>query len=130
VASDALVHSQRRQGGIECRARQRGRLPPARTEPQGAQWCFPADAARRQYQGRRWANLSKRWPCGSGARKQWQATDLAAGTILLLKKDLSGVEKTLKELNAMSPDLLQRTEEVLALKVQQGGTRARLPWAS
>jgi twitching motility protein PilJ len=32
----------------------------------------------------------------AAARKQWTATDLAAGTILTLKADLSGMDKTLQ----------------------------------
>jgi twitching motility protein PilJ len=114
---------------VPCKAARKGfrQLEQSRKELNGA---FQLMLRGGQYQGRRWANLSKRWPCGSGARKQWQASDLAAGTILLLNKDLSGVEKTLKELNAMSPDLLQRTEEVHGAEGAAGGTRARLPWAS
>ncbi|HWW72277.1 MAG TPA: methyl-accepting chemotaxis protein, partial [Duganella sp.] len=56
------------------------------------------------------------------ARKQWTATDAAAGTILTLKADLSGVDKTLQKLNTMSPDLLARTEEITAIKLQRGGS--------
>ncbi|MRW92739.1 methyl-accepting chemotaxis protein [Duganella sp. FT80W] len=58
----------------------------------------------------------------ASARKQWTATDLAAGTILTLKADLSGMDKTVQKLNAMSPDLLIRSEDILALKVQRGGS--------
>jgi hypothetical protein len=47
----------------------------------------------------------------AAARKQWTATDLAAGTILTLKADLSGMDKTLQTLHEMSPDLLVRTED-------------------
>jgi twitching motility protein PilJ len=58
----------------------------------------------------------------AAARKQWNATDLAAGTILMLKADLSGMDKTLQKLNDMSPDLLVRTEDIIALKLQRGGS--------
>jgi twitching motility protein PilJ len=58
----------------------------------------------------------------ASVRKQWAATDLAAGVILTLKGDLSGVDKTLHKLNAMSPDLLARAEELGAVKVARGGT--------
>jgi len=61
-------------------------------------------------------------PVLAAARKQWTATDSAAGTIITLKADLSGVDKTLEKLNAMSPDLLARTEEISNLKVQRGGS--------
>ncbi|MET0266731.1 MAG: methyl-accepting chemotaxis protein [Duganella sp.] len=56
----------------------------------------------------------------AAVRKQWAATDLAAGAILTLQGDLSGVDKTLHRLNAMSPELLARTEEISALRVQRG----------
>lgn len=56
----------------------------------------------------------------ASVRKQWAATDLAAGAILTLQGDLSGVDKTLHRLNAMSPDLLARTEEISAIRVQRG----------
>jgi twitching motility protein PilJ len=58
----------------------------------------------------------------AAARKQWSATDLAAGTILTLKAELSGMDKTLQKLNDMSPDLLVRIEDIVALKLQRGGS--------
>jgi twitching motility protein PilJ len=58
----------------------------------------------------------------AAARKQWTATDLAAGTILTLKADLSGMDKTLQTLHEMSPDLLVRTEDIINLKVQRGAS--------
>lgn len=56
----------------------------------------------------------------AAARKQWNATDLAAGTILALKADLSGMDKTLQKLNEMSPELLVRTEDIIGIKLQRG----------
>jgi twitching motility protein PilJ len=61
-------------------------------------------------------------PVVAAARKQWTATDLAAGTILTLKADLAGVDKTLQTLNTMSPDLLARAEEITAIKLQRGSS--------
>lgn len=124
VASDALVHSQRigKAASNAVQGSEEGfrQLAQSRKELNDA---FTLMLRGGSYQGRGLGEpIAALAPEVAAARKQWQASDLAAGTILLLKKDLSGVEKTLKELNAMSPDLLQRTEEVLALKVQQGGT--------
>ena len=61
-------------------------------------------------------------PVVAAASTQWSATDRAAGTILALKADLSGVDKTLQKLNAMSPDLLARTEAITAIKLQRGAS--------
>ncbi|HEX8405844.1 MAG TPA: methyl-accepting chemotaxis protein [Duganella sp.] len=61
-------------------------------------------------------------PAVAAARKQWTATDLAAGTILTLKADLAGVDKTLQKLNTMSPDLLARAEEITAIKLRRGSS--------
>src|SRR5574343_951726 len=124
VASDALVHSQRigKAASNAVQGSEEGfrQLAQSRKELNDA---FTLMLRGGSYQGRGLGEpIAALAPEVAAARKQWQASDLAAGTILLLKKDLSGVEKTLKELNAMSPDLLLRTEEVLALKVQQGGT--------
>ncbi|KQQ47318.1 chemotaxis protein [Duganella sp. Leaf126] len=55
-------------------------------------------------------------------RRQWGPTDLAAASILTLKADLSGVDQTLQKLNAMSPDLLARVEEIGALRLAGGGS--------
>jgi len=124
VASDALMHSQRlgKAASSAVQGSEEGfrQLEQSRRELNGA---FNLMLRGGSYQGRGLGEpIEALAPTVAAARKQWQPSDLAAGTILLLKKDLSGVEKTLKELNAMSPDLLLHTEEVLALKVQQGGT--------
>jgi twitching motility protein PilJ len=55
------------------------------------------------------------------ARKKWASSDRAASTILRLKTELGEFDKTLQQLNALSPVLLAQAEEIAALKVQRGG---------
>jgi twitching motility protein PilJ len=124
VASDALMHSQRI-----------GKATP--NAVQGSDEGFrQLEESRRELngdiklmlRGGKVQGRQLREPAGeladivAAARKQWVATDLAAGTILSLKGDLSGVDQTLHKLNAMSPDLLARAEELGALRVARGGT--------
>ncbi|WP_416172112.1 methyl-accepting chemotaxis protein [Actimicrobium sp. CCI2.3] len=53
-------------------------------------------------------------------RQLWSNTDKAAATILKLKKELSGFGATLRQLNTLSPGLLELTEQIASLKVQGG----------
>ncbi len=124
VASDALMHSQRIgkaapnavQGSLEG-FRQ---LEESRRELNNDIALMTRGGT---YQGRNIGEPSAAIaPVVAAARKQWTATDLAAGTILTLKAELSGVDKTLQRLNAMSPYLLAHTEDIIALKMQQGGS--------
>ncbi len=55
------------------------------------------------------------------ARQQWNGSELAAGTILALRADLGVIDKALRKINAMTPTLLARSEELAALRVQRGG---------
>jgi twitching motility protein PilJ len=124
VASDALMHSQRIgkaapnavQGSIEG-FRQ---LEESRKELTNDIKLMTRGG---QYQGR--AISEPRADIAvvvAAARKQWSATDLAAGTILMLKADLSGMDKTLQKLDEMSPDLLARSEDIIGIKLQRGGS--------
>ncbi|MYM68957.1 methyl-accepting chemotaxis protein [Pseudoduganella sp. FT55W] len=124
VASDALMHSQRIgkaapnavQGSVEG-FRQ---LEESRKELSNDINLMTRGG---QYQGRSIGEpRSDIAVVVAAARKQWTATDLAAGTILLLKADLSGMDKTLQKLNELSPDLLVRTEDIINLKVQRGAS--------
>ncbi|MFS2004865.1 methyl-accepting chemotaxis protein [Duganella sp. CT11-25] len=124
VASDALMHSQRigkaAPNAVQGSAEGFRQLEESRKELNNDIKLMTSGG---QYQGRNVGEPSATIaPVVAAARKQWTATDLAAGTILTLKADLSGVDKTLQKLNAMSPDLLSRTEEISALKVQRGGS--------
>lgn len=55
-------------------------------------------------------------------RKAWASSDKAAGTVLRLQKELSGFGATLQKLNALSPTLLELTEQISTLKAQGGAS--------
>jgi twitching motility protein PilJ len=124
VASDALMHSQRigkaAPNAVQGSAEGFRQLQESRKELNDDITLMTRGG---RYQGRDIGEpTTSIAPVVAAARKQWTATDLAAGTILTLKAELSGVDKTLQRLNAMSPDLLARTEEISALRVQRGGS--------
>jgi len=54
--------------------------------------------------------------------KTWQNSNKAAETILARRKELTGFGETLQKLNALSPALLELTEQISTLKVQGGGS--------
>ena len=56
------------------------------------------------------------------SRKAWASSDKAAGTVLKLQKELSGFGTTLQKLNALSPTLLELTEQVSTMKAQGGAS--------
>ncbi|SEO22988.1 twitching motility protein PilJ [Duganella sp. CF517] len=128
VASDALMHSQRigkaAPNAVQGSAEGFRQLEESRKELNNDIRLMTRGGT---YQGREIgeprADLA---PVVVAASKQWSATDIAADTILTLKGDLSGVDKTLQKLNTMSPDLLARTEEITAIKLQRGGTGREL----
>jgi twitching motility protein PilJ len=60
------------------------------------------------------------------ARTQWALSDNAAGTLLKMKPELLGFEKTLKQLDTLSPQLLALTEELSAQKLARGGSAREL----
>ncbi|MBC7501382.1 MAG: type IV pili methyl-accepting chemotaxis transducer N-terminal domain-containing protein [Herminiimonas sp.] len=55
-------------------------------------------------------------------QKTWTNSDKAAETILKLRKELTGFGTTLQKLNALSPVLLELTEQISTLKAQSGAT--------
>jgi twitching motility protein PilJ len=55
-------------------------------------------------------------------QKIWTNSDKAADTILRLKKELTGFGATLQKLNALSPVLLELTEQIATLKAQGGAS--------
>jgi twitching motility protein PilJ len=124
IASDALMHSQRigkaTPNAVQGSAEGFRQLEESRKELNND---FTLMTRGGRYQGREIGQpISSLAPIVAAARKQWNQTDKAANTILLLKADLSGVDKTLQKLNAMSPELLTRAEEISALKLQRGGS--------
>ena len=64
-----------------------------------------------------------------GARKQWISSDNAAANLLRMKAELIGFKRALKELDKLSPELLQLTEELMNQKLQRGGTSRELATA-
>jgi len=60
------------------------------------------------------------------ARKKWTSSDNAAANILKLKPELTIFEKTIKQLDAMSPELLALTDEMLTEKTKRGGSAREL----
>ncbi len=61
-------------------------------------------------------------PLLAQTRQLWSNTDKAAATIFKFKKELSGFGATLRQLNALSPNLLELTEQIASLKVQSGAS--------
>jgi len=128
VASDALMHSQRigkaAPNAVQGSAEGFRQLEESRKELNNDIKLMTRGGT---YQGREIGEpRAALAPVVAAASKQWSATDIAADTILTLKADLSGVDKTLQKLNTMSPDLLARTEEITAIKLQRGGTGREL----
>jgi twitching motility protein PilJ len=50
---------------------------------------------------------------------KWSSSEKASGTILGLKKELSGLGETLQKMNSLSPELLELTEQIASLKAQR-----------
>ena len=124
IASDALMHSQRIgkaapnavQGNMEG-SRQ---LEESRNEVNRALNTL-ADGGR--YNNRSVGSApSSVLPELQDARKRWAASDKAAGTIVRHRFDLGGLDETLTKLNAMSPDLLALSEDIIATKTRQGAS--------
>jgi twitching motility protein PilJ len=59
-------------------------------------------------------------------RAKWVISDNAAGTILKMKPELTSLDKTLKQINAIAPELLAQTEEFQAQKLARGGSAREL----
>ncbi|SFV09712.1 methyl-accepting chemotaxis protein [Pseudoduganella namucuonensis] len=122
IASDALMHSQRlgkaAPNAVQGNAEAFRQLEESRNE---LIQDFKLMMAGGSYQGRDIGSPSAAMASAvAAARQKWAASDQAASTILLLKSELSGLERTLKQLDAMSPALLAMTEELAALKLQRG----------
>ncbi|MFZ6766466.1 methyl-accepting chemotaxis protein [Undibacterium sp. Di26W] len=61
-------------------------------------------------------------PVVKEAQKAWGNSNKAAETILNRQKELTGFGQTLQKMNALSPLLLELTEQISTLKVQGGGS--------
>ncbi|MGZ8290465.1 MAG: methyl-accepting chemotaxis protein [Telluria sp.] len=62
----------------------------------------------------------------AAVRAKWVSSDNAAGTILKMKPELTGFEKTFKQLDQLSPMLLSLSDELLTAKMQSGGSAREL----
>ena len=124
IAGDALMHSQRigkaAPNAIQGNPAAFKQLAESRNE-------FNADLGTLT-QGGTFQNRSVDAPAAqmepilADVQKAWNSSDKAAATILRLGKELSGFGTTLQKLNAQSPALLELTEQIATLKVQNGAT--------
>jgi twitching motility protein PilJ len=62
--------------------------------------------------------------------KAWITSDKAAATILKLRNELAGFGVTLQKLNNLSPTMLELTEQIATLKMQNGATPREISVAS
>lgn len=124
IAGDALMHSQRI-GKATPNAIQGN--PEAFKQLEDSRKEFNADlnvlSKGGLYQGREIDPPSARFEASlADIRKAWSNSDKAAETILKLKKELTGFGATLQKLNALSPTLLELTEQIATLKAQGGAS--------
>jgi twitching motility protein PilJ len=59
-------------------------------------------------------------------RAKWKGSDDAAASILKMKPELVGFDKSLKQLNILSPEMLALTEEILTQRTAKGGSPREL----
>jgi twitching motility protein PilJ len=124
LAGDTLVHSQRigkaAPNAVQGNAEAFRQLEESRNE---LNRDFALMIEGGSYQGRSVGNAAPdQLNAAREARQRWSASDKAAGVILALRGELTGMDATLRKLNAMSPDLLALSEEIAALKLQRGGS--------
>jgi twitching motility protein PilJ len=124
IAGNALMHSQRI-----------GKATPNAIQGNKAAFSQLADSRRELNEDLEvlttgGAYQNRRIPAASGdiaarladARSAWSASDKAASIVLKHEKELSGFGATLQKLNAMSPTLLELTEQISTLKAQGGAS--------
>ncbi|MBW8897492.1 MAG: methyl-accepting chemotaxis protein, partial [Massilia sp.] len=128
IASDALMHSQR-VGKAAPNAIQGS--PEAFTQLEDSRVQLTGDLSLLS-RGGDFAGRRIPTPSATMARMlkdvsaKWVSSDNAAGTILKMKKELTGFEKTVKQLDTLSPELLTLTEDLLNEKVKRGGSAREL----
>ena len=128
IASDALMHSQRI-GKAAPNAIQGN--PEAFTQLEESRKLLNADLALLIKGGKFGNSTIPSAPSGmkkmlTEANTKWKSSDNAANTIISTKAELTGFEKTLRQLDTLSPELLAMTEEFLNQKVQKGATPREL----
>jgi twitching motility protein PilJ len=124
IAADALMHSQRvgkaAPNAVQGNPEAFRQLEDSRKE---LNQDFKLMQAGGVYQGRSIGSPNAAMASAvAAARKVWDTSELSADTILRLKPELTGLEKTLRQLDRLSPDLLEQTEAIAALKLLRGGT--------
>jgi twitching motility protein PilJ len=128
IASDALMHSQRI-GKAAPNAIQG--TPEAFTQLQQSRVELSNDLVLLTKGGKFAGSEIPSAPSSIGkalraATEKWSVSDTAAGTILRTQQELVGFEKTLKQLDTLTPELLKMAEELLNQKVARGGTAREL----
>ena len=124
IAADALMHSQRvgkaAPNAVQGNPEAFRQLEDSRKE---LNQDFKLMQAGGVYQGRNIGSPNAAMASAvAAARKIWDTTERSADTILRLKPELTGLEKTLRQLDRLSPDLLEQTEAIAALKLLRGAT--------
>ena len=132
IAGDALMHSQRigkaAPNAIQGNAEAFRQLDESRRE-------FTRDLALLS-QGGTMLGMAVYQPSApmrillNDSKKIWDRSDRAAATVLSLKSDLTSFGATLKKLNAISPVLLDLTEQIAILKMHGGATPREMSAAS
>ena len=124
IAGDALMHSQRIgkatpnaiQGNIEAFKQ----LEESRRELNRDLIVLSKGG---DYHGRQIDTPSAQMaPLLKDTQKIWNNSDKSAEMVLKLKKELTGFGATLQKLNALSPALLELTEQIATLKTQSGAS--------
>ncbi len=124
IASDALMHSQRI--GKAAPNAIRG-SPEAFVQLDDSRVQLNADLNLLQRGGEFAGSTIPAPPAGMSralttTRAKWTITDNAAATIMKMKLELTGFQKTVAQLDSLSPELLALTEELMTKKLAQGGS--------
>jgi twitching motility protein PilJ len=128
IAGDALMHSQR-VGKAAPNAMQGN--PDAFTQLQDSRLALGRDL---ELLARGGAFNGNEIPAATGdtarqlgkANAKWKVSDGAASSILKMKRELIGFDKSLKQLDVLSPEMLALTEEILAQRTAKGGSPREL----
>jgi len=128
IAGDALMHSQR--VGKAAPNAMQGNLD-AFTQLQDSRMALGRDL---ELLARGGVFNNNAIPAASGdtARQlatvnaKWKVSDAAAVSILKMKPELVGFDKSLQQLDILSPEMLALTEEVLAQRTAKGGSAREL----
>ena len=128
IASDALMHSQRigkaAPNAVQGNKESFGQLEDSRTQL--------ASDLKILSEGGDFGGRSIPAPSALTARElarvraKWRTSEHAAGTILLTRPELLSFDKSIRQLNAISPELLALTDDLLTQKAARGGNPREL----